>query len=109
MDDDQTCKNLLCEKVCECCINEEDDFVILNTKEFPYPIPELHRLLLVEKVINGMVIPICVYIKSDEILIKANDFNMGAKYILHFRYPKCLVTDELIPHEMTCEQFKPIK
>lgn len=106
MDDDQKCKNLLCERTCDKCINEEEDFTILKTIEFPFSIPEMYKLLLVERKRDNIIMSITAFIKNNKILIRGEDWSRDSKYSLHFRYPKCIITQEIIPPEMTCKQFK---
>lgn len=108
MDVSEKCKNLLCEHTCEYCANEEEDFKIIHTKQFPYEIPELHRLLLIERQWEGNFISITAYIKDYKILIANKDWSLDSKYLIHFRYFKCIITHQIIPSEMTCKNFKPI-
>ncbi len=108
MDDDKKCKNLLCERTCDECKNEEEDFTIIETKRFPYKIPLFHQLMLIERVYKRCNQPITAFIKDKQIFIYAEDFNKSSKYLLHFQYPQCLLTKEVIPPEMTCDRFTPL-
>jgi len=106
MEDDKKCKNLLCEQTCEYCENEEDDFIIKETSKFPYIIPQFYQVLLAERSFDNK--PITIFVNNREIYIKAEDFTKNHKYLIHFQYPKCKITELVIPSEMTCSYFKPL-
>ncbi len=108
MDDDKKCKNLLCEQTCEYCKNKEDDFIIQKTNKFPYIIPQFYNVLLAESLFNNNVKSITIFINKKEIYIKAEDFKKDHTYLIHFQYPKCKITQLVIPPEMTCDYFTPL-
>ncbi len=109
MDVDKKCKNLLIEQICYKCNNKEEDVCVCETKTFPYVIPKLYKLLLLEQKFNNDIIPITAYTKENKIYIKAEDYNKDSIYLIHFRYPMCTYINKIIPLEFTCEQFIPIK
>jgi len=109
MEDDKKCKNLLCEQTCECCKNREDDFIIEKTIKFPYIIPHFYQVLLAESLFNNHIKPITIFINNKEIYIKAEDFKEDYIYLIHFQYPKCKITQLVIPLEMTCSYFVSLK
>jgi len=104
MSEDKTCKNLLCEETCKDCKNKEEDFIINECSSFPFSIPKMYTTILVENIV--MDEQTIVFIKDDKIYIKAEDYKKDCIYLIHFQYPKCLISNNVIPQELTCERFE---
>lgn len=98
----------MCIKNCENCKYKEDDFVIKTTNSFPYLIPKFHELILLESNTGGITLPAKAFIKDNNVYVAAEDYYEGSKYILHFAYPSCLLTLEVVPDEYYCKKHEMI-